>query len=152
MAKNPKLSFKPTNEFPTTKIKNNRKISFSFEYLDLKNNKYSFDNLDNRQIVQFNNDFNKKIKEYCEKDNFKQAMSSEIRWKNNNHIHPIDWKDNQIKESGFPTIPSNLKEQVSGDCWQLGINSTTYRIHGFFIGDIFYIVWLDPSHNLYHSK
>ena len=43
-------------------------------------------------------------------------------------------------------------EQIKDDCWQLGINSTTFRIHGFFIENVFYVVWLDPLHMLYESK
>lgn len=148
----PKVSSSPQNSVSTTKINNkNTKILFSYEYLDLNNSKYSFNDMDNRLIVQFHSDYNKKIKEYCTKDNFKKSLSEKL-WKMRNHIHPIDWKDPQIRESCFTSLDTKLMEQIKDDCWQLGINSTTFRIHGFFIENVFYIVWIDPKHNLYHSK
>lgn len=38
-------------------------------------------------------------------------------------------------------------EQV--DCLQFRLSSSSGRVHGFIIGNRFYIVWLDPHHNLY---
>ncbi len=42
--------------------------------------------------------------------------------------------------------------QIKDECWQLGINNQGFRIHGYFIGNIFYVVWLDPNHNMYERK
>ncbi|MBO5142952.1 MAG: hypothetical protein J6C46_08225 [Clostridia bacterium] len=66
-------------------------------------------------------------------------------------MHPIDWSDSKIREKSFSSLSSELMEQISDECWQLGITSE-FRIHGFFIDNVFYVVWLDPLHQLYESK
>lgn len=153
MGKSPKASHKPPKVVPVTDISDrSTKIVFSFEYLDMNNSKYSFEELkDTRIEKQFHSDFHKKMKEYCEKSDFKKSLS-EKEWKKRNHIHPIDWSDHQIRESCFTSLNKELMEQIKNDCWQLGINNNGFRMHGFFIGNVFYIVWLDPLHRLYPSK
>lgn len=42
--------------------------------------------------------------------------------------------------------------QIKEECWQLGINNQGFRIHGYFIENIFYVVWFDPNHNMYERK
>ncbi len=59
--------------------------------------------------------------------------------------HPITWED--TTESGFG-IPG--EEQIVDTPYQFSICSNEHgRVHGFFIEEIFYIVWLDPDHLLY---
>ena len=150
----PKISSKPQIEVPTTKVNNgNAKLIFSFEYLDLNNSKYSMDNIgDNRTTIQFYKELHKKMHEYSQTENFRKMISENGRYRDRNHIHKIDWTDNKIHENCFTSLPKNLMQQVKDECWQLGINSTTFRIHGFFIENVFYVVWLDPLHKLYSSK
>ncbi len=39
------------------------------------------------------------------------------------------------------------------DAWQFQIETNKYgRIHGIFIDDVFFIVWLDPNHRLYPGR
>lgn len=62
--------------------------------------------------------------------------------------HPIDWSD--TSESGFG-IPN--EDDLVDTPYQFSISSNKYgRVHGFFIGEIFYIVWLDPDHKLYPGR
>lgn len=41
-------------------------------------------------------------------------------------------------------------EQV--ECRQARISTSQGGIHGFIIGNRFYVVWLDPHHNLYPDE
>jgi hypothetical protein len=43
-------------------------------------------------------------------------------------------------------------EQHEEDCLQFSISKANGRVHGFMIENVFYIVWMDPEHNLYPSK
>jgi hypothetical protein len=62
--------------------------------------------------------------------------------------HPIRWAD--TSENGFG-IPN--EEQLVDTPYQFSLSSNEYgRVHGFFIDEIFYIVWLDPDHQLYPRK
>jgi hypothetical protein len=63
-------------------------------------------------------------------------------------FHAIEW-ENTSEKSGF-RIP---KEAYGEECWQFSVTRNEHgRVHGFFIGPTFYIVWLDPDHKLYPVK
>lgn len=62
--------------------------------------------------------------------------------------HPIKWE--KTSESGFG-LPN--EEQLVDIPYQLSLSSNEHgRVHGFFIKETFYIVWLDPDHLLYPEK
>ncbi|QKQ77934.1 hypothetical protein FBB35_25410 [Nostoc sp. TCL240-02] len=62
--------------------------------------------------------------------------------------HPIKWEDTREKAFGLPN-----EEQLVDIPYQFSISSNEHgRVHGFFIDEIFYIVWLDPDHLLYPAK
>lgn len=45
--------------------------------------------------------------------------------------------------------PSKLPLGVElKDCYQIRISKSKGGIHGVFYGDVFYIIWLDPLHNM----
>lgn len=62
--------------------------------------------------------------------------------------HPIKWSDTSEDEFGLPN-----EEQLIDTPYQFSLSSNEHgRVHGFFIDEIFYIVWLDPNHLLYPGK
>ncbi|MBC8481357.1 MAG: hypothetical protein H8D47_01665 [Planctomycetes bacterium] len=69
-----------------------------------------------------------------------------IHCKDNSHrIHPIDWKEEKVKYAGF-----GLESEYDENAWQFSITGNKYgRVHGFFIDNVFHIVWLDPQHKVY---
>lgn len=61
--------------------------------------------------------------------------------------HLIDW-DDTTEPHGFDHLNQYLREQVVA--YQFSVSSNEHgRVHGFFIDDVFYVVWLDPGHQLY---
>lgn len=58
-------------------------------------------------------------------------------------LHPIDWRK---------TNTSAPPEEEQREYWQFRINKSKGRIIGFLIDGVFYIVWLDPHHNLTNSE
>ena len=58
-------------------------------------------------------------------------------------LHPVDWRNANV-------APPLNSEQL--EYWQFRINKSRGRIIGFKIDNIFYIVWLDPHHNLSDSE
>jgi len=67
---------------------------------------------------------------------------SEIRHSSHD-LHPIDWNKTNVKQN-------TLNNQL--EYWQFRINKSKGRIIGFIIDGVFYIVWLDPYHNLTNSE
>jgi hypothetical protein len=57
--------------------------------------------------------------------------------------HPVNWKSTNASR------PRN-SEQL--EYWQFRINKSRGRVVGFLIDSVFYIVWLDPHHNLTDSE
>ncbi|WP_018664660.1 hypothetical protein [Heyndrickxia acidiproducens] len=63
-------------------------------------------------------------------------------------FHDIDWNDTCEDCFGIPN-----EEELVDKPWQFAISANEYgRVHGFFIGNVFYIVWFDPEHKLYNKK
>lgn len=49
--------------------------------------------------------------------------------------------------------PSNLPEGVQlKDCYQIRISKSKGGIHGVFFDNVFYVIWLDPLHNMYPAE
>ncbi len=61
--------------------------------------------------------------------------------------HRIDWADTSVP-NGFAHLNHAIRSQVVP--YQFSLSSNEHgRVHGFFVGDVFYVVWLDPTHQLY---
>ena len=152
--KKPKESSRPQNVINVTNIGSvNTQLVISYKYLDNSNKKFSMDLISNNRLrIQSENRLRSKLSEYCDFDNFKKKIKDDLTYRDNNHIHPIEWDDNRIRESSFTSLDDDLMEQIKTDCWQLGVDNQGFRMHGFFVDNVFYIVWLDPEHNLYNRK
>lgn len=57
-------------------------------------------------------------------------------------LHPIDFSKTNV----------NPPDSEQKDYWQFRINKSKGRIIGFLVRGIFYVVWLDPHHNLTNSE
>lgn len=72
-----------------------------------------------------------------------------IRQRQHYDLHGINWGDVDYCFN----IPDNFMEQIGEDsCLQFRLSTSKGRIQGFMIGNRFYIVWLDPYHNLYPDQ
>ena len=50
-------------------------------------------------------------------------------------------------------LPCNLSQNIELDeFYQIRLGKSKGGIHGIFIDNIFYIIWLDPQHNMYPSE
>ena len=64
-------------------------------------------------------------------------------WWTKRKLHEVRWESANAKHpQGY--------EQLT--YWQFRINKSRGRVIGYFIDETFYIVWLDPHHNLTNSK
>ncbi len=49
--------------------------------------------------------------------------------------------------------PCSRPENVSlENMWQIRISKSKGGIHGFFVDNVFYVIWFDPQHNLYPDE
>lgn len=127
-----------TSKFQPVEPEIPKNISFSFRYLQNDNQKFSIQNRDARYfeslLVRLRDLSTLTLAEII------NNRSKSLR------CHLINWKDT-TEPNGFG-IPN--EEQIVISAYQFQISSNKHgRVHGFFLENIFYIVWLDPNHNLY---
>jgi len=85
--------------------------------------------------------FNQRLHDLCRHRVFelKTSKNSTLRF------HPIDWNDTTQSSFGLPN-----EDQLVEEPYQFSISVNKHgRVHGFFIDNVFYIVWFDPNHRLY---
>jgi hypothetical protein len=115
-------------------------ISFSFKYFQRDHSKFS----GNSQAISYWLTLLDRLKALSSLT----AQELLVNRSSSLRCHPIRWAD--TSENGFG-IPN--EEQLVDTPYQFSLSSNEYgRIHGFFIDEIFYVVWLDPNHQLYPSK
>ncbi|MDR3723485.1 MAG: hypothetical protein P4K83_03240 [Terracidiphilus sp.] len=119
-----------------------RKLRFSFEYLDLNHPRFQIEECDK----EFYDALLREILKYQQYsvDMFTQSDPRERR-------HPIYFPGTHEPE-GFNVDP-NIEELWTDSAWQFGLShpdkrQVGWRVHGFLAEETFYIVWLDPNHKL----
>jgi hypothetical protein len=113
-------------------------ISFSYRYYQSDRDKFSIRGKDTRYLEAFL----QRLRDL--------SMLTEQEVINNRskslRCHSIEWW-NTTEPDGFG-IPN--ESQLVDPPYQFQISANEHgRVHGFFSENIFYIVWLDPEHNLY---
>ena len=117
-------------------------VVFSFKFLDLLSNaKFSLQHCDDPR--QYTEKFLERLKAV------NSMTVQSLRTPPNPHAlrcHSITWEN--TSEDGFPfPAMSPLREN---EPMQFEVSANAHgRVHGFFIGSTFFIVWLDPAHLLY---
>lgn len=115
-------------------------IAFNFKRICEKSGKFEYSNCTAPYF--------KKLVERLKEISNMTKLQMTVHNKNSLRCHPIKFKENSVSENSF-----GLGEDISDDSWQFQITSNKHgRVHGYFIGNVFYIVWLDPNHNLYPKR
>ncbi|GAO44712.1 hypothetical protein [Flavihumibacter petaseus] len=112
-------------------------INFSFKYLNGDHEKFCYYPHEGNYFAELIARL--KALSSITKQEFLSNRSSALR------AHPIDWNGTTESCFGFPR-----EEEIVDIPYQFSINSNEAgRVHGFFIYNTFYSVWLDKSHLLY---
>ena len=114
-------------------------INFSLRYLDWDSEKFTFTDMQGnyfRTLLE-------RVQEVS-KMPLRDFVTQPNRTLRN---HRIDFGDSGVTEPGFG-IP--LGEEYDSNAWQFSLSVNEHgRVHGFFIDNTFYVVWLDAGHALY---
>jgi hypothetical protein len=126
------------NRIPEVKTPPDEDLRFSFKHLDFSNPKFHTDRCGNGYLERFLTRLRdvSKIKVTEFRTNRSPALKS----------HRIAFEDT-TEAAGF----SNLNEQLrTEEAWQFEVTRNEHgRVHGLLVGETFYVVWLDPDHQLY---
>lgn len=113
-------------------------VSFSFRYYQDEKDKFSIGGRDAKYLASLL----RRLRDLSQL-NAQEIINNQSKTL---RCHGIVWK-NTTEPNGFG-IP-NEAELVNVP-YQFQISANEYgRVHGFFSENVFYIVWLDPDHNLY---
>ena len=113
-------------------------ISFSYRYLR-KTEKFNYECKDTIYFCKVIQRL-KQISSYTPRQ-LKTNRSQSLR------CNPIDWDGKGITEECFG-LPR--EDELVDQPYEFQISANKHgRVHGFFIGPVFYIVWFDPDHNLF---
>lgn len=122
----------------TLRSREKEKIIFSFRFLDFSNPAFNLGGVCEKWYPELFN------------------MLSNVSKLNRNELiithekiyrcHEHDW-DNLDYSFNFD---DEFLKQI--DCRQIRISKSKGGIHGFLIGNTFYVVWIDPHHNLYPDE
>lgn len=114
-------------------------LSFSFRYLDTTRSKFWVRSCDQTYFELVMGRL-KALSEKSRKD-FLNLQTTGKSWR----VHRITW-DGRVSEPGF-----GLHETLTADenAWQFMLSKDNGRVHGFLIGNVFFVRWIDPNHSLY---
>lgn len=125
---------------PNAIEKHSSRIAFSFHFLNLEHAKFNINSKETNYFKKFIDRL--KVISGIEKKSLSDYSSKTLRF------HPIKWEDTSEQCFGIPDEGTTVEEPM-----QFSLSANEHgRVHGFFIGNIFYIVWLDPNHKLYTKK
>lgn len=135
---NPTKVGKGSRYVPPVEIPRNGEVSFNFKRLCTKGEKFNYRNKEANYFLALI----ERLKNVCGME--RRALLSNRS--NSLRCHPIDFSEARVSEDSFGV----LGEDIDNDAWQFQISSNAHgRVHGYFVGDIFYVVWFDPEHELY---
>ena len=129
---------KQTTKIPQPESPKPVNVTFSFQFLDSTTRPDKFPLEHQNLKLSTLLDRLRSISQ-MEFNQFIGARSSSLR------AHPINWADTS-EPNGFSHIPEELQIKEG---YQFSDGSRLGRVHGFILGEVFYIVWLDPTHALY---
>jgi len=113
-------------------------ISFSFRYYQDDKDKFSIGGRDGKYLASLL----RRLRDLSQL-NAQEVINNQSK---SLRCHGIVWK-NTTEASGFGIPNEDILINVP---YQFQISANEYgRVHGFFSENVFYIVWLDPDHNLY---
>ena len=128
----------PRHEIENLEETRTDKLIFSFRFLDKTHEAFNLGNTKENWFISLL----EILKEVCGLT--RNQLVVEQRQYYEAHTH--DWSKLDFKYN----YDEAFLEQV--ECLQFRLSKSRGRVHGFIIGNRFYVVWLDPHHNLYPSE
>ena len=130
---------RPENALPDLSEIHSSLVGFSFKYLEIGHEKFHLP--DTTAKPQYLEALFDRMKQICSMrcQEFRQAGKA-LR------SHSIDWNG-----TSEPAGYSHLPEQMQGcQPWQFSLaREELGRVHGLWVGNIFFAVWIDHEHQLY---
>jgi hypothetical protein len=117
-------------------------VSFAFNLIDLDSDPdFSPENGSNAKIMV---QALKNLRDMCKLTRTALTLTHKSRF----DCHPHDDWSRTAKKQGFNNVKTLSPQHLDEKPYQVAVGSKE-RMHGFFIGNTFYVVWYDPHHKVY---
>ena len=127
---------------PTVTDRARTEFRFNFKFLEHNHNQFNLENVSHQNYTE---SLLGRLKEVSRNtfDELRRGCSRALRF------HAIDWQETTL--AGFGISNGG---QYNDKAFQFSLTANEHgRVHGFVLNfehhDVFYVVWLDPEHNLY---
>jgi len=146
MGKRPLRRKIPDSAVQVELAEDSRLLEFSFKHLDLQNPRFHSDNCDSAYLCSLL----ECIRRYS---NYTVGQFTDFNHESDrNTIDPERLRDQLADKM--------LDEQLlDSEAWEFKVAPeatipprSLWRAHGLRIGNVFYVIWLDPKHKLFESK
>lgn len=131
----------PREELELVKDRNKDKLLFSFKFFDRETDAFNLAATNRVCENWFINLFDI-LKEVSDLSR-NQLMIVQRQFYD---AHAHDFENLEYK---YP-LDEDFMEQI--ECVQFRLSKSRGRVHGFIVGNRFYVIWLDPHHNLYPDE
>jgi hypothetical protein len=113
-------------------------LRFSFKHIDLQQGKFSVDRCRKGYL-------------HCFLDRLRAVCRIRVQEFRTNRSPSLRAHRICFAETSEPNGFAHLNEQLRAEeAWQFEITSNKHgRVHGLLVDDTFYVVWIDPDHQLY---
>ncbi len=125
-------------ELEKVKKRHDEKLLFSFKFFDREHKAFNLGSVCNGWYITLI-DTLKEISNFT----WRELITEQY---NHYEPHQHNWESLDYRFG----IDNETLDQV--ECTQFRLSSSKGRVHGFLIGNRFYIVWLDAHHNLYPNE
>lgn len=127
-----------TGRISKTPVSEDQVISFNFKHLKEGNKKFLYQNRESQYFLKFIERV--KALSCMTRRDLVTNKSTSLR------CHTIKFlQDSRLTEDSY-----GIGQEADDDAWQFEISKSEHgRVHGFFVANVFYVVWLDPKHELY---
>lgn len=120
---------------------NMSEIVFSYKYVQLNDETFSINEVDSQYFRKLKERMSE-ISKYTY-----QRIIDDRRLQQVLRFHPITWTETTEKSFRLDNAYNDI---ASSNPWQFAITRSEHgRVHGFWIGNIFNIIWYDLEHKLY---
>lgn len=125
-------------EIEAARSRSDQPLLFSFRFFDRSHDAFNLGNTDRPWFLTLLD----ALKDVSALTRHRLA----VELKNHYRFHPHNWEKTRFKYD----LNDELLAQV--ECVQFFLTKGDGRVHGFLVGNRFYVVWLDPDHNLYPEE
>lgn len=134
-------SSKLLETLPEKKQRTQEELTFSFRFFERKHSLFNLGGIEDNWFIDL----------FIFLENISKLRWIEVTTTHKSIYDPHDYSG-KCNADINDILKAHFKENFNQfDCFQIRLSKGKGRVHGFLVGNVYYIIWLDPNHNMYDS-